>query len=168
MRNHLLSHSREKIKTRNVFPSLLFIGLILFSCFGNRANAQNCSVNAGNTPDSLCQCTIVFAWQLTPPVQNGAQVIWSQIAVTAATIVDPTNLNTQVTNLLAGHSYTFRISTTCGDGGLTYQDVTHTVKAITLATAGSNATYCPGAVHHCQGNTPRSMKPASGQAVVMG
>ncbi len=104
MRNHLLSHSREKIKTRNVFPSLLFIGLILFSCFGNRANAQNCSVNAG-IPQTVCvNAQLYLHGSYTPPLQNGAQVIWSQIAGPAATIVDPTNLNTQVTNLLAGHS----------------------------------------------------------------
>ncbi len=34
--------------------------------------------------------------------------------------------------------------------------MTHTVKAITLATAGSNATYCPGAVASLSGNTPGS------------
>jgi len=70
--------------------------------------------------------------------------MWTQIGGPAATIVDPTNMKTEVINLIAGKDYTFRIYTTCGDGALTYQDVTHKVNAISIANAGTPATYCPG------------------------
>jgi len=85
---------------------------------------------------------------------TGAQVIWTQIGGPAATIVDPTDLNTQITNVIGGNTYSFRISTICLDGTLIYQDVIHTVQAITAANAGPDASYCPGAAATLAGNAP--------------
>ena len=136
------------IKT-NSFLILLLVWLL--GALG-QVQGQNCSVNAG-IPQTICANQQLFLQgSFTAPLKSGAQVVWTQIAGPAATIVSPTTLNTEVTNLSAGNSYTFRIYTTCADGALTYQDVTHTVSAISIANAGPDATYCPGAVASLSAN----------------
>ena len=121
---------------------ILLVSSVIFLFLSLNLSAQNCSVNAG-VPQTICANQQLF-------LQGGssgliaAPVTWTQIGGPAATIVAPTTLNTEVTNLIAGNTYTFRIYTTCQDGALTYQDVTHTVNAISIASAGTDATYCPG------------------------
>jgi gliding motility-associated-like protein len=134
------------------FSIILFFSLLLFT---QQAFSQNCSVNAG-IPQTICaNQRLYLQGSFTAPLQAGAQVTWVQVGGPAAIIVDTHVLNTEVTNLLAGNSYTFRISTTCADGAFTYQDVTHTVKAISIANAGTDATYCPGInVGNLQANAP--------------
>jgi len=154
MRNHLLSQSEHKLHQDKFLFIFFSIGLIFFSCMGYHANAQNCSLNAG-IPQTICANGHLFLQgSYTPPLHTGAQVVWSQIAGPAATIVNPTNLNSEVINLIAGNTYTFRLTTTCGDGALTYQDVTHTVMSISIANAGPDATYCPGTLASLSANSP--------------
>jgi len=148
-------------KEQQVYSSIsgsfkLFLIFLFFSLTGlvHQVKGQNCSVNAG-IPQTICaNQPLILQGAYTAPLKNGAQVTWSQIGGPAATIVDPTNLNTQVTNLIGGNTYTFRISTTCLDGTLIYQDVIHTVQLITTANAGPDATYCPGALASLAANAP--------------
>ena len=136
----------------NLFVILLGLNLCILSI--QKIEAQNCSVNAG-IPQTICANEQLFLQgSFTPPLKGGAQVLWQQVGGPAATIVDPTDLHTEVKNIIAGNSYTFRIWTTCGDGALTFQDVTHAVKAITIASAGPDATYCPGAAVNLSANSP--------------
>ena len=83
----------------NFFGTLLAVLL-----FAGGANAQNCSVNAG-FPQTICANEQLFLQgSYTPPLKSGVQVLWQQIGGPAATIVDPTKLNTEVTNLLPGYN----------------------------------------------------------------
>jgi len=134
--------------------SIILLGFIILTILSNPALAQNCSVNAG-VPQTICaNQSLYLHGNYTDPLQSGAQVVWSQVGGPAATIVSPTNLNTQVTNLIAGSVYTFRITTTCADGVLTFQDVTETILPITIANAGPDATYCPGHTATLTANAP--------------
>ncbi|WP_319479246.1 PKD-like domain-containing protein [uncultured Draconibacterium sp.] len=120
--------------------------LVLFSLLISVLNTsgQNCSVNAG-IDDAICINEQLFLeGSYTEPLQTNADLIWTQVEGPAATIVDPLNLKTEVKNLIAGETYTFRISTTCGDGAFTFQDVTYTVLEASIADAGDDAIYCPG------------------------
>lgn len=136
------------------FKSLIILVFFVIAGFTQQVQGQNCSVNSG-IPQTICAGQpLILQGAYTAPLMTGAQVIWSQIGGPAATIVDPTDLNTQVTNLIGGNTYSFRISTICLDGTLIYQDVTHTVQLITPANAGPDANYCPGATASLAGNTP--------------
>ena len=147
MKNILITLGKTSLILSLLTASILFPKNVL---------SQNCSVNSG-IPQTICANQQLFLdGSYTPPLHSGAQVVWSQIAGPAATIVNPTLLTTEVTNLIPGNAYTFRITTTCADGALTYQDVTDTVKSITIATAGRDTTYCPGATAFLSGNTPGS------------
>ncbi len=122
---------------------ILIVTLFFFSISLIKAYSQNCSVNAG-VHQEVCGVTSLFLeGSFTHPVKDGYFVLWEQVGGPAATIVDPTNLDTEVTNLIAGNSYTFRIYTTCEDGAYTFQDVTHTVTEITVADAGDDQVICP-------------------------
>ena len=134
-----------------ILTGIIAIGLFFQS---GSLYGQNCSVNAG-IPQSICANQQLFLQgSFTEPIKSGVQVLWMQVTGPAANIVNSASLTSEVTNLIAGNSYTFRIYTTCADGALTYQDVTHTVKAISIATAGPDATYCPGASASLSANSP--------------
>jgi len=145
-----------KVKLQSKINIYLGVFLfVLFSLTNGKASAQNCSVNAGVSQTICANEQLFLQGSYTPPIKSGEQVRWMQVDGPAATILDPTNLGTQVTNLISGNTYKFRIYTTCADGALTYQDVTHTVKAISIASAGPDATYCPGVnIGTLSGNTP--------------
>ncbi|MBK7096009.1 MAG: hypothetical protein IPH57_13545 [Saprospiraceae bacterium] len=135
---------------------LAFLFILVFNIFVSNQflYAQNCSVNAGISKNICSNEMLFLQGSFTPPLQSGAQVLWTQIGGPSATIVNPSDLNTEVINLLPG-SYTFRLYTTCADGALTFQDVTHTVRSITFANAGPDATVCPGS-YNLAANTPGS------------
>ena len=126
-------------RTIKIFLIFLLIGLGGLK----QAEGQNCSVNAGIAQTICVNQPLYLQGSISGLLKDGIAT-WTQIAGPAATIVSPNVLNTQVTNLIGGNSYTFRITTTCADGSLTYQDVNHTVSPISIASAGPDATYCPG------------------------
>jgi len=131
--------------------NLLLFVLFLFAITG--AQAQNCSVNAGIN-ETICVTDQLFLnGSFTGPLEDGS-VLWTQVAGPAATIVDPTNPTTEVSNLISGKTYTFRLSTTCVDGAFTFQDVTYTVLDVTIAEAGTEATYCPVDAATLSANSP--------------
>jgi len=143
MKANLLCIHQSKETIRISCKSLLVFVVILYGSLA--ANAQNCSVNAG-VDETICANEEMWLHGnntgLFPP--GGASILWTQVGGPTATIVNPTYLNTQVTNILGGYVYTFRIKTKCQDGSLVFQDVKKTVFNITAANAGVDTTYCPG------------------------
>ena len=125
-------------------------GLLLLFClsiFSLVVNGQDCTVNAG-VPQSICASETL---QLQGG-QNGSistNAVWSQVSGPTIIISDPNSLTPTIQGLSsvvtnADVQFTFRITATCSDGTLTFQDVTHTVKPITIADAGSNlGNQCP-------------------------
>ena len=120
---------------------LLFSILFLYS---NGLKSQNCSVNAG-VYEEICESEQLFLHgNSSGAFPSGGEVtVWTQVGGPTATIVNPNSFNTEVTNLIGGNTYVFRISSTCEDGSLVFQDVTKTVLKITKANAGPDAAYCP-------------------------
>ncbi|MDY0276368.1 MAG: hypothetical protein RBR42_13235, partial [Desulfomicrobium sp.] len=122
---------------------LLFIAILAMSW--GTVYGQNCSVNAG-VHATVCEYEPLFLYAnktgAFPPC--GYEVQWTQVGGPTATIVHPDKFVTEVTNVIGGNTYTFRVTSTCEDGSLIYQDVTKTVLKITQANAGPDAAYCPG------------------------
>lgn len=131
--NILLTHQ----KTRNF---LLFFVFLLASF--QLSYAQNCSVNAG-IPETICENdgTFTLSGSTAGLVQSGPT--WSQIGGPSIIINDTSNLNTGITGLVGGNTYTFRLSGVCTDGTSLFQDVDITVEPITAANAGSDVASCP-------------------------
>ncbi len=118
--------------------------LVAFSTISFWSVAQNCSVNAG-VPQTICDNEQLFLQGSTSGLeQTGNIPTWSQVSGPSVTIVDPVDLNTEVTNISGGNTYTFRLSSTGDDGTLVIQDVVITVNVISESNAGSDASYCPG------------------------
>jgi len=110
-------------------------------------SAQNCSVNAG-VPETICANEIlILDGSKTGSFSGSGETTWSQVSGPTVTIVNPNNLITAVTNFTGNNVYVFRLSTTCEDGTLLYQDVIKTVLPISPAHAGVDAIYCPGTKH---------------------
>jgi len=140
---------------RSLSSLLKLLLLVLFTSGSFLLQAQNCTVNAG-TPQTLCDGDQLFLdGEFAGEVDSPCSVCgWTQVSGPTATIVDPANLDTEVTNIIGGNVYVFRISATCEDGSLVYQDVTITVETITEADAGPDATYCPDATAFLAANAP--------------
>ena len=138
------------IRKTNFFFTILFFFSIFFS---QNSIAQNCSVNAG-VPQLVCATnTITLTGGKTGLFQTGVTT-WQQIQGPTAIITNPSNLTTTVTSILGGYTYKFRLSTTCLDGSLVYDDVDVTVFAANFANAGPNKAICPGAnTANLEGNT---------------
>ncbi len=119
---------------------LLFFLFLLISF--QLSYAQNCSVNAG-IPETICENdgTFTLSGSSSGLVQTGP--VWSQVGGPSVIINAPINLNTGITGLVGGNTYTFRLSATCTDGTPQFQDVDITVEPITTSNAGSNIASCP-------------------------
>ena len=142
--------------SRRVHLSYLYLVFFCLSLSILNVSGQNCSVNAG-IDDVICiNEQLLLDGSYTEPLQTNADVVWTQVDGPAATIVDPLNLKTEVKNLVAGETYTFRISTTCGDGAFTFQDVTYTILEASIADAGDDAIYCPGDAATLSANAPET------------
>ena len=142
--------------SRRVHLSYLYLVFFCLSLSILNVSGQNCSVNAG-IDDVICINEQLFLdGSYTEPLQTNVDVVWTQVDGPAATIVDPLNLKTEVKNLVAGETYTFRISTTCGDGAFTFQDVTYTIIETSIADAGDDAIYCPGDAATLSANAPET------------
>lgn len=123
---------------------LIFI--VLTFIFFSKAEAQNCTVNAGiNT--TICPGN--------PFILTGAAsglfastAVWTQISGPSVT-VSATNISgTAATATVSGYTpdvdYSFRLTAKCTDGHLVSQDVVYTVSSLKTATAGPNTYACPG------------------------
>lgn len=104
--------------------------------------AQNCSVNAGIT-ETICENdgTFTLSGSSAGLIQSGPT--WSQVGGPSVIINDPSNLNTGISGLVGGNTYTFRLTAVCTDGTTQFQDVDITVQPITISNAGTNIASCP-------------------------
>lgn len=119
---------------------LLFFVFLLASF--HLSYAQNCSVNAG-VPETICENdgTFTLSGSSAGLVQTGPT--WTQVGGPSVGINDTTNLNTGITGLIGGNTYTFRLSGVCTDGTSLFQDVNITVEPITTSSAGASVASCP-------------------------
>jgi gliding motility-associated-like protein len=108
------------------------------------SHAQNCSVNAGVDFSICANSTLTLAGGKAGLFQGSGNINWTQVSGPSAVITDPSNLGTTVTSIVGGNNYKFRLSATCADGSLTYNEVTVQVRMITVANAGPDQSVCPG------------------------
>lgn len=136
------------------FSLKIFLFLVLITM---SAQGQDCSLNAG-VSDIICENDYDYALSgsLSGSIQGGS--IWTQISGEPVIIADPVDLNTKISGIRGGNIYTFRLSATCNDGGLQFQDVTITVNSITTATTGTDMLSCPDTSGTVQitGNIPQN------------
>lgn len=120
--------------------SLLLIVIIASS---ENVFAQNCTVNA-NVDQNICANATLTLVGARGGLFVGATT-WSQVSGPTVIITTPGALTTTVTGISGGNSYRFRLSSTCTDGSLVFDDVNVTVRVLTIANAGPDQTVCPGA-----------------------
>lgn len=140
----------SKQKKSNFNTSLsCFLVLFAILFFNESTYAQDCSVNAG-IPSTICENK--------PLVLNGVvggKLVshkWTQTSGPSVVIQNPNSAVTSVLGAVGGNVYKFRLSGVC-EQGTTFQDVTITVKPITIAKAGTDIKGCPG-TYALSANTP--------------
>ena len=125
----------------------IFLSLILFLTV-NIVYGQNCSLNAGVDQTLCANAALTLTGAETGIFQSPHVTTWSQVLGPSASITSPNSLITTVTGLIGGNTYKFRLSSSCGDGSLTYDDVTVTVNSISTANANTTgiafSAICPG------------------------
>ncbi len=135
--------SRKKI----IKVYLLFL---LFYCFSFKIVAQNCTVNAG-VNFAICETET-----LTLNGVLGGQTVsslWVQTGGPSVIIQNPSNPVTNVTGVVGGNTYTFKLTALCGDSvNANDQSVSVTVNPIPTANAGPDIEGCPG-TYNLQANT---------------
>jgi len=119
--------------------------------------AQDCSLNAG-VSEIICENEFDYSLSgsLSGSFQDGS--FWTQISGNPVIIESPVDLNTKITGIVGGNIYVFRLSATCNDGGLQFQDVTITVNSIATASTGADIFSCPDTSGTLQitGNLPEN------------
>ncbi len=129
--------------------SCLLLSIIII----HTAKGQNCSVNSGINDTICANEAMILHGSKAGLFQGSGITTWSQIGGPSCIITNPENLVTTVTGFTGGNTYQFRISSTCQDGTLVYNDVSIVVKSAAIATAGTPETYCPG-TYSLAGNAP--------------
>ncbi|MEI6822068.1 MAG: T9SS type A sorting domain-containing protein [Bacteroidota bacterium] len=152
---------------KNLLQSIFAFVIVLFLMVSNPLSvmSQNCTVNA-NVDLTICAHDPMTL--IGQKSGEGAVVTtWSQLSGPSVYIVSPHSLTTSVTGYTGGHDYKFRISTTCGDGTLIYDDVTYTVKPVSNANAGPSFDLAPGTpAGTLLGNTPLNFGEVGTWAIV--
>ena len=150
---HLILRKAER-SNGNPFRLIILL-ILLFNALG--VQGQDCSLNAG-VSEIICENDVDFtlSGSLSGAIQDGS--IWTQISGNPVIIDDPSDLNTKIAGIIGGNSYVFRLSATCTDGGLQFQDVTITVNSITSASTGADLYSCPDTSGSLQitGNIPQN------------
>lgn len=114
------------------------IAIIIF--FSYSASAQNCSVNAGVSGTFCAGQPIELDGATSGTLAAGQSVTWSMVSGPGqVTIANKNKAKTTAIATQAG-SYTFRLTTTCGQGGTVSQDVTHEVTPAAAPDAGPDQT----------------------------
>ncbi|MCX6269087.1 MAG: hypothetical protein NTW16_17325, partial [Bacteroidetes bacterium] len=129
--------------------------------------AQDCTVNSG-VEDTLCVNRRLFLDGGSSPDYTGnGNVHWTQLHGPSVHILDPYNLQTEVTGYVANTEYWFMISAKCADGVITTDSVWYYFKPITMSHAGPDLTGCPGLnTLTLQGNVP--IPPEQGEWQIVG
>lgn len=137
------------------FRLAIFLFLVLMTFV---ARGQDCSLNAG-VSEIICENDFGFSLSgsLSGAIVGGA--IWTQISGDPVIIDTPSDLNTKISGISGGNIYIFRLSATCNDGGLQFQDVSITVNPITTASTGPDIFSCPDTSGLLQitGNMPQNL-----------
>jgi len=123
----------------------LKIALTASICIGvfNTAISQNCTVNA-NVDQSICaNQPIVLNGSASGLIQSGT-ILWTQVSGPAVIITSPTALSTNVTGFTGGNTYIFRLNAKCNDGSNVFDQVSYTVRSITISNTGAAKLLCPG------------------------
>ncbi len=124
---------------------------ILFLLIFTRSYSQNCSVNADIDQNPCVNSVIQLHGHLSGTLNGTGSPHWVQVSGPSVILSDPNILEPIVTGCIVGPVYKFRLFARCGDGSLVFDDVNITVRPITTANAGPDASYCPG-TYQLQGN----------------
>ncbi|MDR6341618.1 hypothetical protein HNQ91_004691 [Filimonas zeae] len=123
---------------------LRIIILCLLTAAYSAAFAQNCTINAG-VPTRLCPFD-EFILKGTSSGLIKKTGVWKQVSGPAVTIVNPNSLTTKVTGYAPGNTYKFRLTATCTDGAVIYDEVTYETLVASTANAGVDINACPGTI----------------------
>lgn len=116
--------------------------LLFFLCISFQFGKAQCTVNAG-IPETICSNISTFNLSGTAGGSILSGPTWSQVGGPSVLIDDPSDLTTEITGLIGGNTYVFRLTGTCSDGSTPFQDVEITVEPITISNAGNNLASCP-------------------------
>ncbi|MDG1398039.1 MAG: hypothetical protein P8P88_06595, partial [Polaribacter sp.] len=120
----------------------LFLTSLFFLFFFIKIFSQNCTVNAG-VDSAICETDT-----LTLNGVLGGQIgssLWVQTGGPSAIIQNPSNPITDVTGVVGGNIYTFKLTAVCSDTiDANSQSVSITVNPIPIADAGQDIDGCPG------------------------
>lgn len=122
---------------------LRFVVVLSFALFVVQPSvfAQNCTINAGVATDICASQPFQLHGSASGHIASNA--VWTQVSGPAVTITDPSNLNSMLTGYPASGTYKFRLSATCTDGSLIYDEVTYRTLPVTKANAGPSVNACP-------------------------
>jgi len=138
--------------------SILRFIVLISACFflaGITIQAQNCSVNANVNRTICANETLMLIGSKAGLFAGEGEITWSQVTGPSAVIVSPHALETEVTGISGGYNYTFRLTTTCLDGSLVYDDVVYNVLRVRIANAGADQISCPASpAGNLAGNVP--------------
>ena len=123
--------------------------LLMLLLIGRVAFSANCSLNAGVDQTICSTATLTLTGDYAGLFPTPRVTTWSQVSGPSAIITSPNSLITTVTGLIGaytpGNVYKFRLTSTCEDGSLTFDEVNVTIVKITAANAGVDlAAICPG------------------------
>ena len=136
-------HCASKILRSNQTSKPVFFFLcVFFFLVTGRISAQNCTVNADVDQTICAASTMTLVGQANGSLTG--TILWSQVSGPSVTILSPNSLTTTVTDFAPGNIYRFRLSTTCEDGSLVYDEVNITVNPPSVASAGPDVVSCAG------------------------
>jgi len=128
---------------RRFFLTFAVISLIQYA-FTPGLFAQNCTVNAG-VDDSICPNQPLQLYGTSAGLYTGmGNIHWTQKSGPSVNIVDPYNLNTQVTGHIGGETYSFYLWAKCKDGSLVRDSVNVKIFTLSTAQAGADQASCAG------------------------
>jgi hypothetical protein len=131
----------------------IFAFIFLFA-FPMVLQAQNCTVNANVDASYCANQTIQLAGTASSAVAGYVPTVtWTQVGGPSVGISNPSILNPSIIGATPNQTYTFRLTALCEDEETVFDDVRITVKPISIANAGADATYCPG-TYPVSGNAP--------------
>lgn len=125
---------------------LFVASLILVGAFS--ANAQNCTINAGQDRVICPGTSFILTGAATGSFAETA--VWTQIAGPAVTISTTTVAGGAATATVSGYlqnvDYTFRLTAKCTDGSPVFDDAIYKASDLTVANLGPDRVECPGTI----------------------